>query len=317
MKQSFWTVVRILAGVVLLFVVFRIVNVGETWRALLAANAYFLLAAVALLFVQLWVRAAKWRSMLTSLSVNVTGFESLSSVLFGITLGILTPAELGELAGRSLGIRQSRVSPVVGLVLLDRAQTFLVVLLGGAIGLVAMFGQSIPVTLLVAVASLVVCLALFFNLGFVKQLYDRLPFPFLKREWLNDTLQSFCILSQKAQTTALLYTFSFYLILVLQMYALLNAFSPVSVSVSFQGFGAMMAAKSLLPISIADLGTRELSSVYFFSVLGVSKTTALNASLLLFVINMVFPGLAGAFFLPRWKSPSVAGLNKSSAEKRD
>lgn len=316
-KRPIWTFFRILVGAFLLYIVFRIVNIDETWGALAASDAWSLLAATALLPVQLWVRTAKWKTMLKSLSIHVTALESLTSILFGITLGILTPAELGELAGRSIGLHQPRISPVVGLVLLDRVQTFLIVLLGGAIGLAAILGQSVVVTAIVAVAAFAGFVSLFINLGYIKRLYNRLPLAFVKREWLGDTLESFRVLSPKAQMTALIYSFSFYLVLALQMYFLLNASSSVSMAVSFQGFSAVMALKSLVPISIADLGTRELSSVYFFSLLGISQTTALNASLLLFFINMVLPGLAGAFFLPRWKSQLAVSPHTPPIEKRN
>jgi uncharacterized membrane protein YbhN (UPF0104 family) len=66
----------------------------------------------------------------------------------------------------------------------------------------------------------------------------------------------------------------------------------------------MMFFKALIPISFGDLGIREASSVYFYSLVGIPQTTALNASLLLFVINILLPAVLGIIFMPR--SPSRA-----------
>jgi hypothetical protein len=58
-----------------------------------------------------------------------------------------------------------------------------------------------------------------------------------------------------------------------------------------------MFVKSLLPISIGDLGIREAGSIYFFSIYGISQAAALNASLLLFSINIFIPSILGIYFI--------------------
>ena len=61
--------------------------------------------------------------------------------------------------------------------------------------------------------------------------------------------------------------------------------------------------KTLLPISLADLGIREGAAVFFFSKLQVGKVAAFNGSLLLFAVNVLLPTFLGLFLLPRlgWK----------------
>jgi uncharacterized membrane protein YbhN (UPF0104 family) len=61
----------------------------------------------------------------------------------------------------------------------------------------------------------------------------------------------------------------------------------------------MMLAKSIFPISIADIGIREAGSVYFFALLGISSAAAFNASMVLFLINILLPSVVGLLFLPK------------------
>jgi uncharacterized membrane protein YbhN (UPF0104 family) len=83
----------------------------------------------------------------------------------------------------------------------------------------------------------------------------------------------------------------------MQMFCLINAFTGITIVHAFVGTSAMMFIKSLLPISLGDLGIREAGSIYFFSTYNVSQAAALNASLLLFVINVFIPSLFGIYFL--------------------
>jgi uncharacterized membrane protein YbhN (UPF0104 family) len=83
------------------------------------------------------------------------------------------------------------------------------------------------------------------------------------------------------------------------MYLLLNAFENVGPVEAFLGFAAMMFTKSLIPISLGDLGIREASSVYFYSFCGVAESTSLSAALLLFAFNILLPSLAGLLFIPK------------------
>jgi Uncharacterised protein family (UPF0104). len=81
------------------------------------------------------------------------------------------------------------------------------------------------------------------------------------------------------------------------MYCLINSFSKISLLHAFIGTSAMMFVKSLLPISIGDLGIREAGSIFFFSTYGISQAAALNASLLLFLINIFIPSIIGTYFI--------------------
>ena len=91
----------------------------------------------------------------------------------------------------------------------------------------------------------------------------------------------------------------------LQMFFLINGFTRISFAHAFIGTSAMMFVKSLLPISLGDLGIREAGSIYFFSLYGISQAAALNASLLLFLINIFIPSILGTYFIRHQKLSAI------------
>ena len=65
-----------------------------------------------------------------------------------------------------------------------------------------------------------------------------------------------------------------------------------------------------LPLTIGGLGVREAVAVLLLSRFGVAQATALNAALLLFVINVLAPGLLGLTLVPKMKIGKMAGTKK-------
>ena len=60
----------------------------------------------------------------------------------------------------------------------------------------------------------------------------------------------------------------------------------------------VLFAKTIIPpVAIADLGVREGASVFFLVKMGESSSVGFNASIFLFIINVLFPAIVGMFLL--------------------
>jgi hypothetical protein len=82
-----------------------------------------------------------------------------------------------------------------------------------------------------------------------------------------------------------------------QLVLLINAFSPIKFINGFIASAAIMMTKSLLPISIGDLGIRESIAIFYFNQFDISQAGAFNASMLLFAINLLIPSITGMFLI--------------------
>ncbi len=81
----------------------------------------------------------------------------------------------------------------------------------------------------------------------------------------------------------------------LQFYFLVNAFHPVGFVNGWAAVASILLAKSFVPISFGDLGVRESASVLLLGRLSVPQAAAFDASLLLFLINIMIPAIAGLY----------------------
>jgi uncharacterized protein (TIRG00374 family) len=289
-------------ALVLLGVLFQFVSFSDVTQALLTAKPEYIVGASLLMFVNIGFQFMKWRYFVRLVDSTATNLETAASLLFGITLGAITPGQIGEFGGRALHHNSISAGTLIGLTLVDKVQMMCVMGISGVASLVILFQCGPIVGTISIVVSVFLFLFIFFKPNAFQRVAMRLKFSFFERPSIQDLLSAVGIFRQRDLLVSFGLSAGFYMIIYVQMYLLLNAFSPVHAADAFLGFAAMMFLKSLIPISLGDLGIREASSVYFYALRGIANATALNASLLLFVINILLPSLIGLIFIPRSQS---------------
>lgn len=291
-------VLQTVVAVILLILVFRYVSVSEVANAFSNSRPLFLIGGFLLVGANLSLQVLKWRYFIRLINLRSGVYETTAAVLLGITLGTVTPGQLGELGGRALRHAGSSSGVIVGLTFIDKLQMLCIMGIAGTASFVILLGLDPLLRYVTTIAASVVFLLVFFRSGSIAIFVQRISPKILQRLKWDDFLSAFQILKPRNLLISFGLSLTFYAILFLQMFLLLNAFEPVGVGDAFLGFSAMMFFKTLVPLSIGDLGIREASSVYFYSLCGIAHATALNASLLLFLINIVLPSLVGLVFIP-------------------
>jgi uncharacterized membrane protein YbhN (UPF0104 family) len=284
----------VVAGAVLFFV-FHLVEWKNVLVAVAHASPLFFILALILVPGNLGVRISKWHFMLQRVQADVQYRHSMKSLLLGITLGAFTPGELGDVIGRAWHIPDVRKSHLVGLALLDRMQFLGTITVFGAWSILALV---IPFSFFNIAAAFIVCGVALIFLLFLGKLaaMTHAKFTTLWRTLhLDGVLEGMGLFSTGEIVSLVSFTVLHQFVIVLQMFFLLNAFTSVSLSTAFLGTMGTLFIQSVLPISLGDLGVREMSSMYFFSLCDVPREFALMSTLLLFVINIVLPGILGVF----------------------
>jgi uncharacterized protein (TIRG00374 family) len=302
----------IVAGAVLFFV-FHLVAWHNVLTAITHASPIFLVLALLLVPCNLGVRITKWHFMLKRVQADVQYHHSIKSLLLGISLGAFTPGELGDVLGRAWHIPDVRKSHIVGLALLDRMQ-FLGTIT--AFGVWSILFLLFPFSLFNIIIALVVCCISLTLLVFLGKLATVTHATFTKL-WrtlhLDGVLEGMGLFSTGEIVSLVSFTVIHQFVIVMQMFLLLNAFTGVSLSTAFLGTSGTLFIQSVLPISLGDLGVREMSSMYFFSLCGVPREFALMATLLLFVMNIVLPGIVGVFIAKPFKLLKQSPENENHA----
>ncbi len=271
LKKKYTLIFKIAISILFLIFLFFIIKPQQILGALRDADMLWVLFALLLLPLNLFLQSIRWKFLVTLSKEKVSNKEIITSILYSFSYSIFTPGRIGEI-GRAFHITNSKKDEMVVLAFYEKFFAFCSLLLLGLISL--SFYQSFYYL----IAVVVVLLLMFFS----KHIAQHLPY-----------FKKFTTILQKVHITKiLLISLLFVFVYIFQFYLILNAFKPVNIFSSFFFISIVMLVNAV-PITFSGLGLRELASVYFFKHLFISPGQAASASLLLFAINILIPTLCG------------------------
>ncbi|MCB0266153.1 MAG: flippase-like domain-containing protein [Calditrichaeota bacterium] len=317
-RWLYW--LKLIAGVALIAVLYyKIDNRESIVDAINNAKLQYLVVCALLLLPNIYLAYLKWRYLLNNRFAGIRNKDVLGSLLFGYTLGLITPGRIGEL-GRGLFFPGQDRLTITGLNVLDKAANQVIIFTLGGIALLTLIfhyqAWSIHDArwlLFIGAAALVAVWVVVLNPSLLKkilqQLQKRLP-PGSRRRSMLQTFDEFTFANS---LTVLFLSLVWYLVIILQYHVLVNAFTEVGVTESFLAVSAMLFVKTLLPVTFGDLGIREGIAVFFYGFFAVSEAAVFNASLLIFVLNFLLPALLGTFYLFKLRELKQNNTSTSNA----
>ncbi|MDQ3048252.1 MAG: flippase-like domain-containing protein [Bacteroidota bacterium] len=261
---------------------------------------YFI--SVCLLIGVNWgLEAFKWKVLISSLEI-ITYLKALQSVFAGVTISIFSPNRVGEFAGRIFFLEHA-----------DKVQASLrsftgsmiqlaITLFAGLVALFAYFQTDLAETHSfvflnnsgVKIWLLFLVLFLIFLL-----LANRLKKSFSEKAqgWLKGIFG----LDRRSFMLSFFLSLCRYAVYSLQYYLVLLLFNvDVDPSTGFMLIALSFMVTSLIPtFALTEIAVRGATAVYFFSGTGAAPGSVIAASLLLWLLNLGLPALAGSFFI--WK----------------
>jgi len=299
----FW--IKIAIALILLGIIFFTIKPNEIWAALKSARFNLVAVGVVLMPVNIWLQEYKWRYLVRLVRPDVTLSETIGSLLGGFSFGIVTPGRIGEY-GRSLFIKNTPPLKLVGLTVIDKFYN---------LGCTIAFGLPALLTLpwalnllhgymfisLLVLLAIVNCILLYLALDPrpVRSLIYALEMLFPRKGHIAQLLGGLDRFSFPQARMTLLLTLAHYVIFQIQYFFLISGFARIDLFSSIRAAASILFTKSALPIAIGDLGLDQLISMQFFGEFGISDPAALNASILLFAINVLLPALVGIPFVGR------------------
>ena len=297
---------KVIIAVGLLVYLIYAVNFQEILTVIKEANRYLIAAAFLLSFLNIYLQFYKWK-----ITANVVLQESHNtkiwlSLFYGFSAGVFTPARIGEYFGRAIVFKNQSLLRVTLATLLDKFFLLLIIAFIGSISSIIFIHYQYHVTSYLTVGLFIVIFTLFYLLIlllFNDRFWDNVLFTKLKDSiklhWLFEKIKVFRKLDQKYATKMFVVSFLFYLCFLVQYALLVAAFSNHNQFWDYLWAGnLMMFAKTIIPpVSLGELGIREGASVFFITKLGESASTGFNASIFLFLINVLIPSVIGLTLL--------------------
>lgn len=285
----------------IMIVLVRSLSYKEIFLSLHQADIGWIMLASLLLVPNIYVQLGKWRFLVRRIKPGVTFSEVLNSLLIGFTLGFITPGRLGDI-GRAFFIKDTPWQRTLGLAVIDKIYAAGVVYIGGIISLLYIGHKFLNIYLsvllaLLGLAIIGLILYILLNPQTLRSIFYMLNIILPRREKIKIFLSSLDDFQFRQGLTLLAWSLLFSLVYLTQFYCIILAFAYVAPLKAYAAATATFLVKTLLPISFGDLGIREGAAVVFFKTVGVEGAVALNASLVLFGINLVTPSLFGLIII--------------------
>ena len=274
--------------------------------ALQSGEGLYIVLAFGLIILNWGFEARKWQKLAAKVE-PLSFWQAYRAVLVGICLGFITPNRMGDYAGRIMELKSRQRLEALGAIFLGRFCQLGITVAAGSMGLFYFLATFLKLG--VGVLSGVAVSLLMVNAGIFLLLFQP--------RVLVGAAAALPVLKRFIKYVVIVSTYSvpeigYLLWLSLLRYGVfLGQFMLLLIAFGVQVPGWQMALgvsgtfllKSLVPSvsSLADLGMRELSAIYFFSLLGQNSLSVMSASLSLWFINIAIPSLVGLLFIWRLK----------------
>lgn len=304
MNKKFSIILKIFISIGILFVLFKLVPYQQLIETYKGAKKIYIFSGFMVFFVTFAISIFRWKFLLSALGVKVTFHDAFCSSFAGMFFNLIFPSFVaGDVfRGFTISNRHGEAKKVASSVLMDRFSGSFALAL---VALVSFFmGRKLFAHNNSVIFSLVILCALIGFASFLifsKTFFSFFVSIFKKGSPLKNKIVSFHDQLYFFRKNPGVFLKSMFFSLPIQI------ISPISFYVISKAFGlhiellyflilvpiVMMIA--LIPITIAGAGLREGAVVYYFSLVGVSKSVSLSMSLLNLAFT-IFLGLAGGIF---------------------
>lgn len=262
----------------------------------------FLLSLILFLTPINWAfEAIKWKKMANKVE-KISFWQAYRAVLIGLTLSIATPIGIGDYAGKMLLLKSEKRFQSIGAVFLGNSVQLYVSLTFGMFSYLFFIVSAKPTFIYLHIFLLfilVLCVLLGIYLAsnlyrinaVLENRYIKLIKPFFN---IIASFQAKEIKELFFLSVARYCVFSFQFLLMFFIFD-----SHLGIPILLAGIGFVFLTKTLISVInvFADLGIRELSSIYFFGFFGANLTAISTATFMIWLINVFLPIIVGSVFI--------------------
>jgi len=296
LNKKWFNILKIVVSTGLLVYLFLTVDLGTFWATLRQARWEYLVLAGALMLLGTALRALRWQVLLEAQAIHVPLRRLVELYFAGAFFNITLPTGLGGDAVKmmELGRTTGKVPEAIGTTLVDRAiglwTLFVMALAALPFSYHLLPGDNGLYVLLLSVAAVVGGWVVM-GTPLIPWLGSKIRLP--GQESLERFYRSVSSLGYPALGKACLVSLVFNIMLVL-----FNGLIATGLGVNLPWgiwllFTPIISLSLALPISIGGLGVREQTVTILLGTMGVSASTSLAVSLMIYFLTNIVVGLVG------------------------
>ncbi|MFC2066189.1 lysylphosphatidylglycerol synthase transmembrane domain-containing protein [Chloroflexota bacterium] len=316
-------------GLILFIIILSRLDLSKLVTLLLNINPYYLILALLLFSPLLITKAVRWRLLMRGQGIEYSLKDSTTMYAASMYIGAITPGRLGDFI-KVFYLKEDGypLGKSFATVLLDRLFDILSLLVLGYAGMLlfmTLFERAIIVLSLILVATFSLIVFFICKKGLSKRILGYISANFVPERYKGNAKNWFFDFSNaiKAIKTSQLILATFVTFLGWALYFLIMYLLALSVDIdiSFLYLAtcvSIAAVITLLPISIAGIGTRDAALIILFSYLGLSRELAIAFSIMILFMYAVngFIGL-GAWLKKPVSITGVSGIKKTRDGKNE
>lgn len=287
-------------------------NALEKWKAILASlegpQSWRLYVVGAFMILNWSIESFKWKILLGHI-IKMPFVQAFQSVVAGVAFTMITPNRMGEFIGRVFYVPDGNRIRAAALTLVGSASQLVVTLSSGAIGLFVLrsylsahssdlHGLSILwLNGLFAGTVLTLCIILlfYFRISWLIKIIDKIP-QFANYVYYIQPLEE---VGTRELAKILLLSALRYVVFVVQYWLIFKLFNVELLTWQLISLvSVLFLVLAVVPtIALAELGIRSKASIALFSIFSTNTLGILMATGAIWVINIIFPAIAGSLFV--------------------
>jgi len=274
---------------------------AKVWVVLSKADLRFVAAAISLAVPFALIKGIRWQILLRNYDIELSFRDSTSMYATGMVLSAVTPGRVGDMVKIVMLIKKGcGIGKAIASNIFDRLFDVAFVLLVGYGGM-WYFSQNFTSQLQIVNIIFVIVLVLLVVLALKRQLIKKLAIKLIPSQYRSAAIESWNeIISGLLKSRSrrifwlILWTIVFWLV---QFSAIYLCGLALEVDVSFIYLSACAAVAmllSLLPITVAGIGTRDATFILLLGQIGITRQQSLALSSL---VLSVFLANCAVFYL--------------------
>lgn len=290
-------IVKTLLIIAVFYVVAMKINAKDMLHAFNDLNWTFGYIGIALSLAVMAMNLVKWRFIVHAFAQGDLS-HIIASFFAGYTLALVTPGGVGEL-GRCFFLPNIHRNTGVTLTIIDKLFNLLLMIIFGAIAF-TFIPSKLPVWIILCSGLFagIIITFMFFYIVAPRSLYAiAVKFPKLRKSHAKHYITVLRKTTTRANGVIFSLSLLSYILYTIEFTIFAYALGVSNYSFAALAFMAAILIKNLIPLSVADIGVRELSLVGLFSLSGYAPEPALAASFLQYFANILFPSLIGLIFV--------------------
>jgi uncharacterized protein (TIRG00374 family) len=299
---------RLIALITLFTILFYNVRPGEISAAFLKARPQYMGVVLLFMIPNLYLQAFKWHFLLRTVTPRPSLGQATASLFGGFFLGAVSPARTGELA-RGLFIPGHSKLKIASLTALDKGFNHVTTYTASFSALFLALPWPLKLLPLMAETILLVLIIRFHRF---RPVLERLCHRFSKKTTVDNLLAAFDALSARTVLVMFALSVAFFLVYTTQYYFIILCFTDLDWTVAVRTIPLIYAINLIMPITIGDLGVKEMASVKLLGPFGIAGGAAVSSSLTQNLLTFIIPSLAGGAVLMLNRNPQRHAEERSS-----